>query len=74
MRSYTPRKKRKVKPAIKTKLVRVDSKTQIEVSVDIPDDVAIERYYQRHTTVVRPPVVTQHPLTPDECFEQPDED
>jgi len=62
MKSYTPRKKRKVKPVIQTKLVRIDHKTQIEVSVSIPDDVAIERYYERHKTVTRPPGVAQYPI------------
>ena len=74
MKSYTPRKKREKKPVIQTKLVRVDHRTQIEVSVSIPDDVAIERYYQRHTTVTRPPVAAQHPLTKDECFEALEEE
>jgi len=74
MKNYTPRKKKEVKLVIPTKLVRIDHRTQIEVSVDIPDDVAIERYYQRHTTVTRPPEIAQYPLTKEECFEVPNED
>ena len=29
------------------KLVRIDHKTEIEVSIDIPDDVARERYLEK---------------------------
>lgn len=38
-------KKRKKKEP--TKLVRIDHKTEIEVSIDIPDDVARENYFQK---------------------------
>jgi hypothetical protein len=31
----------------KTKLVRIDHKTEIEVSVDIPDDVARKEYLEK---------------------------
>jgi hypothetical protein len=33
-----------IKPAGKTKYLRIDHKTVIEISVDIPDNVARERY------------------------------
>jgi len=71
MKDYTPRKKKEVKLAIQTKLVRINHRTQIEVSVSIPDDVAIERYYQRHTTAVRPSDVLKymHPVPKEECYE-----
>ena len=58
-RHYTPRKKKEEKPVIKTKIVRIDHRTEIEVSADIPDDVAIERYYARHKTATRPPIVAE---------------
>lgn len=69
MKPYTPRKKKLVKLVIQTKIVRIDHKTQIEVSVSIPDEVAIENYYLRHKTAIRPPDVAQHPLAKDECYE-----
>jgi len=56
MKRYTPRKKKEKKPVIQVKRVRIDHRTQIEVAINIPDDVAIARYYERHTTLVRPPV------------------
>lgn len=31
-----------------TKLVRIDHKTEIEVSVDIPDEVAIKKYHKNY--------------------------
>ena len=55
MSHYTPRKRKvqstKVKGA--QKLVRVDHRTQIMVDVDIPDDVARERYLARINQGVR---------------------
>ncbi|MBK5202145.1 MAG: hypothetical protein JJE45_00285 [Prolixibacteraceae bacterium] len=57
MRHPKSHKKKPVKLSQKTKLVRINHRTQVEVPVAVPDDVAIERYYQRHTTAVRPPIV-----------------
>ena len=74
MKHYEPRKKKPVKLSIKTKMVRIDHRTQIEVSASIPDDVAIERYYERHKTAIRPPIIAQHPMTKDECSEVPQEE
>lgn len=53
---YKPRKKKSIKAVKRMKLVRVDWRTQIEVPVNIPDAVAIDRYYALHTTVTRPVV------------------
>ncbi len=55
--SYTPRKKKIQGPLVKgaMKKVRIDAKTEIMVDVTIPDDVAINRYYERHKTAIRPP-------------------
>jgi len=53
---YKPRKKKTIKVVKRMKLVRVDWRTQIEVPVNIPDNVAIDRYYALHTTAVRPVV------------------
>ncbi|GAG85876.1 unnamed protein product [marine sediment metagenome] len=36
-----------------TKLVRIDHKTQIEVSVDIRDEVAIKKYHKNYGKTVR---------------------
>ena len=43
----TPKVKKEKKPVKRTKLVRIDARTVIEVSVNIPDEVAIERFYAR---------------------------
>jgi hypothetical protein len=37
-------RKKSIKPAGKTKYLRIDNKTLIEISVDIPDNVAREHY------------------------------
>ena len=74
MKPYKPRKKKVIMTVRRMKLVRIDWKTQIEVSASIPDDVAIERYYERHKTAIRPPIIAQHPMTKDECSEVPQEE
>ena len=43
----TPKVKKEKKPAKRTKLVRIDVRTVIEVSASIPDEVARERFYAR---------------------------
>ena len=53
---YKPRKKKPVPIVRQMKTVRIDRNTQIEVSVSIPDDVAIERYYMLHKNAIRPPI------------------
>jgi hypothetical protein len=73
---YTPRKKKKLSgPTLcgKTKLIRIDHRTEIEVPVSMSNDVAIERYYQRHKDAVRPSDALRRPLTEDEC-EAPQEE
>ena len=40
---------------ITTKIVRVDDKTQIEVPINVPDHIAIERFLQRKKLGPRPP-------------------
>ena len=47
IKPFKPRQKKIIKPVIKTKLVRIDFRTQIEVSVKIPDDMARENYLSR---------------------------
>jgi hypothetical protein len=37
-------------PVIKKKIVRIDAKTQIEVPISVPDDVARERFFARAKT------------------------
>ena len=41
------RKRKKKKSLGKMKLVRINDKTEIEVSIDIPDEVAREKYLER---------------------------
>jgi hypothetical protein len=50
MKHYTPRKKHAEKPIVRTKSVRIDARTLIEVNADIPDDVARERFFARAKT------------------------
>jgi len=45
--SFIPRHKNPVKPVFKSKLVRIDEHTLIEVAVGIPDDEARENYLFR---------------------------
>jgi len=47
--SFTPRHKKPVKPVFKSKLVRIDERTLIEVAADIPDDEARENYFLHHS-------------------------
>lgn len=49
MKSYTPRKKKIQSTRVigAMKHVRIDSKTEIMVSVNVPDDEARERYLSR---------------------------
>ena len=37
-------KTKNLKPAVKTKYLRIDHKTVIEIPVDVPDNVAREHY------------------------------
>ena len=66
MKPYTPRQKKVIAPVMQMKIIRIDHRTQIEVSASIPDDVAIERYYQKHTTVVRPPIIVRGEIPQEE--------
>ena len=47
---FTPTKKRHgiIKPVGPTKIIRIDSRTQIEVSASIPDNVAIARFNEKN--------------------------
>jgi hypothetical protein len=58
---YTPRKKKKLSgPTLcgKTKLIRIDWRTEIEVPVSMSNEDAIERYYRRHKEAIRPPIAS----------------
>ena len=44
----TKRKTKAKELSPETKIVQIDKKTWIEVSVDIPDDEARKRFYKRH--------------------------
>lgn len=71
-KAFTPRKKKPVKVLDKrTKTVRIDANTLVEVSVSIPDEVAKQRYYERH----QPPPRSswKQPLTPKEAVREPEE-
>ena len=39
---------------IKTRMVRIDAKTIIEVDARLSDEEAIEHYFLRHTDAIRP--------------------
>lgn len=67
---FTPRKKKLVKLSQETKTVRIDHRTQIEVSVSLSNEEAIERYYHRHTTAIRPPEATLFPMSVKESVEK----
>jgi len=47
-KNLTRKKKKAVMPVKDKKTVRIDERTVIEVSVDIPDEVARERFLVRH--------------------------
>ena len=49
MKGYTPRKRKvqSIKVRGAQKLVRIDDRTEIMIDVDIPDDVARDRYLTR---------------------------
>jgi len=63
MKPFTPRHKKFVKPTFKTKIVRIDSHTQIEVRDSISDADAREHYLnatrdkQHHPRILQPPLV-----------------
>lgn len=52
----------------KTKIVRIDSKTQIEVDESISNADAIERYYLWHREFKIPASIAVKPLLPRECY------
>jgi hypothetical protein len=65
MNHFTPRKKKIRGPVIGTlKMVRIDHKTQIMVSVKIPDEEARERYLERINRPVRGPWTKATTSTP----------
>ena len=67
---YMPRKKKIIVPAKRMKRVRIDHKTQIEVSVSIPDEQARERYYARHKIEPVPDNIALYPIPIAECFKE----
>ena len=70
MSHYTPRQKRIIPSSKATKLVRIDFRTQVEVSVNIPDEQARERYYARHNIIPVPENLDLYPLTIADCFKE----
>jgi len=77
--TYRSRKTTRPHASIDTipkRLVRIDEKTQIEVSMDISDLEARERYYNRHVLLRNkniPPIVREQPLIPEEIIPPVDE-
>ena len=70
---YKTRKEKMTIPVQKNmKIVYINARTSIEVSVDIPDDVAIERFCARHNIEPQPPEITEYPMRPEECLEESD--
>lgn len=65
MKAYTPRKKKSIKLAIQTKKVRIDEKTEIEVSVTLSDEDARERFWLRNKTYPHPKPIM--PTLPEEA-------
>jgi hypothetical protein len=61
---FKPRQKKPVKAVVKTKLVRIDFRTQIEVPVSIPDDVAREKYLSRLNIAIKPCYIPSTPNYP----------
>jgi hypothetical protein len=59
------------KLSAQTKIIRIDSKTQIEVSTSISDDDARERYYSRHVEMQAYPRILHYPLTTDQAYKMP---
>jgi hypothetical protein len=54
MRTYTPKQKKPVKLAIQTKKVRIDYKTEIEVSVATSDEDARKHFWLRNKSYPHP--------------------
>jgi hypothetical protein len=72
VKAFTPRKKKPVKVLDKrTKTVRINASTLVEVSVSIPDEVAKQRYFDRHQPPPRP--TWKQPLKVDEAVREPAE-
>lgn len=70
VKAFTLRKKKPVKVLDKrTKTVRVDSRTLIEVSVSLSDEEARRRYFMRHN--IAPAPKNAYPLTEAEAFKDP---
>ncbi len=62
MRTYTPKQKKPVKLAIQTKKVRIDYKTEIEVSVAISDEDARKHFWLRNKSYPHPkPIIPTIP-------------
>jgi len=74
MRRCEAKKQMKRKLSQKTKIVKIDAHTSVEVSVSISDKEAIDRYYNRHTMAVRPPEIAEHPMAKEDCYEVPVEE
>lgn len=69
-RYFTPHKPKQKSLAVlsgKEKSVRIDSRTIILVDESIPDDIARQRYFERHNITPRPEI--EYPLAPKECFQ-----
>jgi len=59
-RPFTPRKKKPVyNPPADLRPVRVDTRTVIFVSASIPEDVARQRYLEKHQFTPKPHLITQ---------------
>jgi hypothetical protein len=51
---YTTPQKKPVKPHVRMKAVRIDHRTIVEVPAGMSDEDAIERYYDKHKSAIRP--------------------
>jgi len=61
MKPYTPRQKKVIAPVRRTKIIRIDARTQIEVLASIPDDVARERFITKRNLGPRAPYASLYP-------------
>ena len=52
--------------------MRIDDRTMIEVSKNLPDHIARERYLSRITADPKPHhfMKHEHPMKPDECYSE----
>ena len=67
MKAFKPRQKKLAKIVFKTKMVRIDNRTQIEVRESVSDEDAREHFLnairdkQHHPRIYQPPIIESVP-------------